>query len=81
MYIHQFKKITNDYKVFIYQSFCDKNFNVSTYGIYNFGNNKKHQHTHTKYMTRLIIQQLVDIQKKNVRLFCNILLSFIYELV
>lgn len=42
---------------------------------------KKHQHTHTKYMTRLIIQQLVDIQKKNVRLFCNILLSFIYELV
>lgn len=25
---------------------------------------KKHQHTHTKYMTRLIIQQLVDIQKK-----------------
>lgn len=25
---------------------------------------KKHQHTHTKYMTRLIIQQLVDIKKK-----------------
>lgn len=47
MYIHQFKKITNDYKVFIYQSFCDKNFNVSTYGIYNFGNNKKTPtHTH-----------------------------------
>lgn len=29
--------------------FCDKNFNVSTYGIYNFGNNKKHQHTHKIY--------------------------------
>lgn len=78
MYIHQFKKITNDYKVFIYQSFCDKNFNVSTYGIYNFGNNKKTPtHTHTKYMTRLIIQQLVDIQKKK----CHIILqhfTFIY---
>lgn len=38
---------------------------------------KKHQHTHTKYMTRLIIQQLVDIKKKK----CQIILqhfTFIY---
>lgn len=80
MYIHQFKKITNDYKVFIYQSFCDKIFNVSTYGIYNFGNNKKHQHTHKIY-DQTNYTTISRYPKKNVRLFCNILLSFIYELV
>lgn len=37
----------------------------------------KNTNTHTKYMTRLIIQQLVDIQKKK----CQIILqhfTFIY---
>lgn len=60
------KKITNDFKVYIYQSFWDKILNVITYhGTYNFGDKKKQQKTHTKsntkYMTRLNAQQLVDI--------------------
>lgn len=66
MYLQWFKKITNDFKVYIYQSFWDKILNVITYhGTYNFGDKKKKKNTHTKsytkYMTRLNAQQLVDI--------------------
>lgn len=36
------KKISNDFKVYIYQSFWDKIWNVITYhGTYNFGDKKK----------------------------------------
>lgn len=42
------KKISNDFKVYIYQSFWDKIWNVITYhGTYNFGdkkNEKKNPH-------------------------------------
>lgn len=62
MYILILKKISNDFKVYIYQSFWDKIWNVITYhGTYNFGDKKKEKKTHTKYMTRLNLQQLVDI--------------------
>lgn len=63
MYILILKKRSNDFKVYIYQSFWDKIWNVITYhGTYNFGDKKNEKKKpHTKYMTRLNLQQLVDI--------------------